>query len=133
MKPNWIAIGCISAAVSVLLGAYGAHGLQGKVSAGDYEVWRTGVLYQAIHALATIVFGLFREGRRRDGRSPGSAPGWAFLVGTILFSGPLYGHPLGAPVATLHLAPIGGLALILGWILFAIAASSAGKAPEPPG
>ena len=128
MRTNWIAVGCISAAVAVLLGAAGAHGLQNKVSGGDYEVWKTGVLYQSIHALGLIVFGLFHEGVRREGRNTGSAPGWAFLLGTILFSGPLYAHPLGAPVATLHLAPIGGFGLILGWILFARAAISTGRA-----
>lgn len=121
MKPNWIAIGCFSAALAVMLGAYGAHGLQGKVSPGDYEVWKTGVLYQSIHAVALVLFGLYREQR-----SGSAGPGWAFLLGTVLFCGPLYGHPFDAPGWTLHLAPVGGLALMVGWILFAASALRSG-------
>ena len=126
MKPNWILIGCLSAALAVMLGAYGAHGLQGKVSPADYEVWKTGVLYQAIHALALVLFGLFAEARARAGRAPSPVPGWIFFLGTILFCGPLYGHPLDAPKWTLHVAPIGGISLMLGWILFGIAAVRSG-------
>ncbi len=121
MKPNWISIGCFSAALAVMLGAYGAHGLQAKLSAGDYEVWKTGVLYQSIHAVALVLFGLYRERR-----SASAGPGWAFLVGTVLFCGPLYGHPFDAPIWTLHVAPVGGLALMVGWILFAASALRSG-------
>jgi uncharacterized membrane protein YgdD (TMEM256/DUF423 family) len=59
-------------------------------------------------------------------------PGWTFLLGTVLFCGPLYGHPLDAPPWTLHLAPIGGLALMLGWILFGVAAVRS-RTSAPPG
>jgi uncharacterized membrane protein YgdD (TMEM256/DUF423 family) len=122
MRPNWIAIGCFSAALAVMLGAYGSHGLQGKVSQGDYEVWKTAVLYESIHAVALVLFGLYRERR-----AAGEGPGWAFLLGTVLFCAPLYGHPFDAPGWTLHLAPVGGLALMLGWILFAVSALRSGR------
>jgi uncharacterized membrane protein YgdD (TMEM256/DUF423 family) len=122
MRPNWILVGCLSAALAVMLGAYGAHGIQAKVSQADYEVWKTAVLYQAIHALALVLFGIFAELRAREGRTASAVPGWTFLLGTLCFSGPLYGHPLDAPAWTLHLAPVGGLALMLGWVLFGLAA-----------
>lgn len=122
MKPNWIVIGACSAAIAVLFGAAGTHGLRDHMSAGDFEGWKTGVLYQAIHALALVLFGVFVEGRRRDGHVAHPAPGWLFLLGSIVFSGPLYAHGLGAPTAVLHAAPIGGLSLIAGWIAFAFVA-----------
>ena len=133
MKPNWILVGCLSAALAVMLGAYGAHGIQSKVSQADYEVWKTAVLYQAIHALALILFGIVAEARARADRAPSPVPGWAFLLGTILFCGPLYGHPLDAPAWTLHLAPTGGLALMLAWILFGLAAVRSGSASPTGG
>ena len=122
MKLNWIAIGAFSASVAVLLGAAGAHVLRSRVSEGDFDAWKTGVLHQAIHALGLVLFGLFQDGRRRDGRASSSLPGWAFFLGSVLFSGPLYAHALGAPEAVLHVAPVGGLTLIAGWIAFGASA-----------
>jgi uncharacterized membrane protein YgdD (TMEM256/DUF423 family) len=122
MKPNWIAIGAFSAAVAVLFGAAGAHMLRARMSENDFELWKTGVLYQVIHALGLVVFGLFQDGRRRDGRASSSLPGWAFCLGSVLFSGSLYAHALGASEAVRHVAPIGGTALIAGWVAFAVCA-----------
>jgi len=122
MKPNWIAIGSFSAAVAVLFGAAGAHVLRSRVLEGDFDLWKTGVLYQAIHALGLVLFGLYQDGRRRDGQASSSGPGWAFLVGSLLFSGALYVHALGGSGAELHVAPVGGLTLIAGWIAFAVSA-----------
>jgi len=117
MKTNWIAIGAGSAGLAVLLGAFGAHGLKDRVSPADLELWKTAVLYHAIHALALVLFGLFRQGRLR-----GSAPGWTFLLGSLFFSGSLYAYALGGPRMLVHLTPIGGLSFVAGWILFAVAA-----------
>ena len=128
MRPNWIAIGCFSAALAVMLGAYGAHGVQGKVSPEDYEVWKTAVLYHSIHSVALVLFGLYR-----DRRSGSAGPGWVLLLGTILFCAPLYGHPLEAPHWTLHLAPVGGLGLMLAWILFGASALRSGARDDPGG
>jgi uncharacterized membrane protein YgdD (TMEM256/DUF423 family) len=117
MKLNWISIGAFSAAAAVLFGAFGAHLLRSRISENDFELWKTAVLYQVIHALGLILFGLFREGRTSS-----SVPGWAFLLGSLLFSGPLYAHALGASEAVLHVAPVGGIALIVGWVAFAVCA-----------
>lgn len=122
MKTNWIAIGAISGALAVILGAAGAHALRGHVSEGDLEGWKTGVLYQAIHALALVLFGLFADARRRDGLGASSLPGWGFLLGTLLFSGSLYVHAITGSDAVLHAAPFGGACHIAGWIAFAVCA-----------
>jgi uncharacterized membrane protein YgdD (TMEM256/DUF423 family) len=132
LKPNWIAVGALSGALAVALGAFGAHGLKDRVSAADLEIWKTGVLYQAIHAVALVLFGLFRDGLGRDGRGRdgfrtkgrgwSSAPGWAFLSGSLVFSGTLYALALGGPRVLGAITPLGGLALIVGWLAFAVLA-----------
>jgi len=133
MRPNWIAIGCFSAALAVMLGAYGAHGLAKKIGPEDYEVWKTAVLYQVFHSIALVLFGLHAEGRRRDGRPASSGPGWILFLGMLLFCLPLYGHPFEAPGWTIHLAPVGGLGLMLGWILFGASALRSGAGARTGG
>src|SRR5262249_46188645 len=115
---NWTAIGAASGALAVILGAFGAHALKTRVSAEDLEIWKTAVLYHALHALALVLYGLFAE-RRDAGRSVGCA----FVAGSAIFSGTLYAIVLGAPRALGMVTPLGGLALIGAWIGFALQAS----------
>ena len=118
MKPHaWIAVGALSGAVTVALGAFGAHALKDSVPAGDLDIWRTGVLYQGLHALALVQFGLFRQ--HRPG---GGAVGWAWLAGSVIFAGSLYAMVLGGPRWLGAITPFGGVSLIAGWVLFAHAA-----------
>jgi uncharacterized membrane protein YgdD (TMEM256/DUF423 family) len=138
LKPNWIAIGALSGALAVVLGAFGAHGLKDRISPADLEIWRTGVLYQAIHAVALVLFGLFRDGLARDGfrrekRGWSSAPGWAFLSGSLVFSGTLYALALGGPRVLGAITPLGGLAFIVGWLAFAVIAIRGREPSEGPG
>ena len=77
MKPNWIAIGCFSAALAVMLGAYGAHGLQGRSPRATTRLRRRGP-HQSIHAIALVLFGLYRD------RGAGARARMAFLLGTVL-------------------------------------------------
>ena len=128
MKPNWIAIGAAWGAIAVLLGAFGAHGLKDRVTPEDLEIWKTGVLYHALHAPALVLFGLFQE-RRASGGGPGSC----FLLGSAIFSGTLYGIALGGPRALGAVTPIGGLLLIVGWVWFGLQARRSGTTGSPPG
>ncbi len=113
MKPSWIAIGAVLGALAVITGAFGAHGLKDRLSAVELEVWKTGVLYHALHAIALVLYGVFdREGR-------GRVVGWCFVAGIALFSGSLYALALGAPQAVGAITPFGGVALIVGWLAFA--------------
>ena len=125
MRSKWIAVGAFSGAIAVLLGAFGAHGLKDRVSAEDLEIWRTAVLYHALHSIALVLFGLFQERRRS-----GSAPGLLFLLGIVVFGGTLYGIVLGGPRWLGAVTPLGGLALIAGWILFGIQALRPGNASQ---
>ncbi len=109
---NWIAIGAVSAGLAVVCGAFGAHGLKTRVSPEDLTIWQTGVLYHLVHAPALVLYGLFA----RSGRQ---LAGWCFLLGTVIFSGTLYGMTLGGPRWLGAITPIGGVLLIAGWIAFA--------------
>ena len=118
MKPHgWVGVGALSGAVTVALGAFGAHALKDSVPAEDLDIWRTAVLYQGLHALALVLFGTFRQ--QRGG---GGAAGWAFVVGSVVFSGSLYALVLGGPRWLGAITPIGGVSLIVGWLAFALAA-----------
>jgi len=117
-----ISIGALWMAVAVVLGAFGAHGLEPHLKQlGSLDTWHTAVRYQSWHALGLILLGLFTlDGRRR---ALGGVAGWLLLGGSALFSGSLYALSL-APNATWlgPVTPLGGLSLILGWLAFAKAA-----------
>ncbi|PSQ73391.1 MAG: DUF423 domain-containing protein, partial [Bacteroidetes bacterium SW_7_64_58] len=57
MPQLFVALGAIAAGLAVALGAFGAHGLEGRVSPERVETFRTGVEYQMYHALALLVVG----------------------------------------------------------------------------
>lgn len=114
---------CAGAALGlsgVVLGAWGAHGLAGFVGHTNLSAWETGVLYQFIHALGLLLIGILL----RLAPSPLlSAAAVSFALGVLLFSGSLYALILGAPGWLGPVTPIGGLALIVGWLcLFAAVA-----------
>lgn len=119
---NFIVTGAVLGALAVMIGAFGAHALKESLSAHELEVFATGSQYHFYHAIALVLYGLYGKGPKW--------PGYAFITGTVLFSGSLYG------VAILHapnlgtITPIGGLAFIVGWIGFAVAAKKA--KPEAP-
>jgi uncharacterized membrane protein YgdD (TMEM256/DUF423 family) len=116
VKPNWIAVGAVLGAVSVVTGAFGAHALRDRLTPAMLDVWKTGVLYNALHALALVLYGVFDRERR------GRVAGWCFLGGTVVFSGSLYALAVGAPSWLGAITPVGGVLLIAGWIAFAMSA-----------
>ncbi|MDB6166721.1 MAG: hypothetical protein JWQ83_1861 [Lacunisphaera sp.] len=100
----------------VVLGAAGAHGPlhDALVAAGTLDTWRTAVLYHLIHAVALLALAGWTAGWpavRWAGR------GW--LAGVMLFSGSLYWLALGGPKFLGPITPLGGLALLSGWLFLA--------------
>ncbi|MCC7382347.1 MAG: DUF423 domain-containing protein [Deltaproteobacteria bacterium] len=118
MGERFAAIGAVSAFLGVAAGAFGAHGLRDRVPADLLAVWKTGAEYQLIHALALVLIGLFSISRP-SGLS--EAAGWAFVAGTVLFSGSLYLLALTGTRAFGAVTPLGGLCFLAGWALFAVA------------
>ena len=115
----WISISAAFGAFGVVMGAFAAHGLQGKVEEKALEWVRTGSHYQLIHALALLGWSLWAQAR---GQVAGSAfanfPGWGFSLGILIFSGTLYLMALGAPRWLGAITPFGGVLLILAWVIF---------------
>jgi uncharacterized membrane protein YgdD (TMEM256/DUF423 family) len=101
--------------LGVAAGAFGAHGLESRVSAEQLEWWATGARYQQIHALALLLVG-WGAGPWTRARSLAAV---AFVVGILIFAGTLYAMALGGPRLLGAITPIGGLALMLGWAAIA--------------
>ena len=100
----------------VALGAFGAHGMSGRFTPESRGWWETATLYLLVHAVA--VFAASLSGRT----GLFSTGGWAMIIGAVIFSGTLYAMTLGAPRWFGAITPIGGLGLLAGWALFAVAA-----------
>jgi len=126
---TWIRIGALLGGLAVAAGAFGAHGLREKLDARSLEVFETAAKYQMYHALALLaVGGLAMTGR---GGAPLTVAGWSFLVGILIFSGTLYGLSISGIRWLGMITPIGGLAMIVGWIALAIAAGGGAKGMGP--
>ncbi len=119
MDRLWLALGAINALISVAAGAFGAHGLRSRLSPELLAVFETGARYQMYHALGLLALGLWARG----GTSGlGVAAGWTMLGGIVVFSGSLYVLALSGIRGFGAITPIGGLALLVAWALFAAVA-----------
>ena len=99
--------------VAILLGAFGAHGLKGRIEEGLIEAFQTGVQYQIYHCLALLIISiLMREWGRNLALDIAS---YAFMLGVLLFSGSLYLLALTNIKWLGPITPIGGLCFIVGW------------------
>ena len=117
--------GSALAGLGVAAGAFGAHGLEGRIEADLLAVFETGARYHVIHALALLVVGLVGRIEEVAGRNADrafEAAAWLFTVGIAVFAGSLYalavtGHRwLGA------VTPVGGACLLAGWAAMAAGA-----------
>ncbi|MAV84702.1 MAG: DUF423 domain-containing protein [Puniceicoccaceae bacterium] len=115
MTHQYRLLGSILAFSAVLFGAFGAHALKETLSAHDsVQTWETAVRYQMWHALALILLssnGLSNPIPKMTGP--------CFVVGSLLFSGSLYGLALDGPKWLGPVTPLGGLCLMIGWLLLA--------------
>lgn len=112
----WVFVGGISGVTSVAAGAFGAHALRSKLTPDMLAVFETGSRYQMYHAIALVLVGLIAT--RTQGASV-TVAGWAFLAGTVLFSGSLYALALSGTRALGAITPFGGVAFIVGWLALA--------------
>lgn len=125
----WLAWGALLAGLGVVSGAFGAHGLKhfletsrgltGDALARAHDVYETAVRYQMYHALAVIAVGL------AGSRAPSNwlnAAGCCFTLGTAMFSGWLYAGVFLGPLPLPYVVPLGGLVLIVAWLLLAVGA-----------
>ncbi len=113
---HWITLAAgLLGFTGVGLGAFGAHALKETLAAaGTLPLWQTAVLYQLIHAVALLAVGAWP--------AVGNQAHWiarSWTAGVLLFCGSLYGLALGGPKFLGPVTPLGGLALLAGWLLVA--------------
>jgi len=122
---RWIVYGAVLAALAVVMGAFGAHGMEDYLAQFEngvrrMDVWKTAAHYHLVHAIGLILVGLTPSGKPKLI----NIAAWLLVIGIAIFSGLLYIYSytdiriLGAFV------PIGGVSMIAGWITFAVAAYS---------
>lgn len=110
-------------ASAVALGAWAAHGLEAGHGRHAVELVETGVRYQLVHAVAVcaaVALSFHLDGKPSAARWMAVAA-WLFVLGSVLFSGALHLLAFGAPRWLGMVAPVGGLALIVGWLALALA------------
>lgn len=145
---SWIVVGALLAALSIVLGAFAAHGLEGRLGSlyanevrqiAGFEVpasfkyardFTTAATYQMYHALGLILLGLIagQEPRRSHWLAA-----WCFVLGIALFSGSLYVLVLTGQRWLGAITPFGGMLMIIGWVLFALAALAKPDVAEADG
>ena len=117
-RARWfLVLGAFNAAIAVALGAAGTHAL--KAQSADSAGWFSLALqYHQYHALGLILVGLAAD--RFPAAKPFAWSGWLMLCGILFFSGSLYLLSLAGIQAMHALIPVGGIAFITAWLLFAI-------------
>lgn len=119
MSRLFLVTGALLGGLAVAAGAFGAHGLKSLLeTSGQAGNWETAARYALGHALATVVAGLWAA--IRPSRFLAAA-GWCFLAGTAIFSGCLFALAVSGVKLLGAVVPVGGLLLIAGWTLLAVA------------
>jgi len=116
----WLLVAAINGALAVAAGAFGAHGLQGRIDAHALQIFETGARYHMYHALA---IGLAAFSIRDAAATPATAAAGFFLAGILLFSGSLYLLALTGVRLIGIVTPFGGVCFLVGWICLAFAAT----------
>jgi len=119
MAQFFLITGAVAMALAVGFGAFGAHIVQDILSAERLEVYKTGVEYHFYHAIGLLIIGATALHMPENNLLSWS--GWLLLAGILIFSGSLYLLTLTDTAWLGAVTPIGGVAFIAGWILFAIA------------
>jgi uncharacterized membrane protein YgdD (TMEM256/DUF423 family) len=111
MRFGWLAVSAASGLLAVAAGAFGAHGLRGRIAPEQLASWQTAAHYHLLHSVVMLALALHASATERPlGASP-----WLFATGIALFSGSIYGLVLGLPRWLGPVTPVGGLALLAGW------------------
>ena len=114
-----IVLGASLLAVGVIIGAFGAHGLEKMVEASKLATFETGVRYHFYHALAVLITGVIALVRPNFNAK---MPVLFFLVGILLFSFNCYLYVVTGIKTMAMIVPVGGFSFIFGWISLALQA-----------
>ncbi|WP_270088324.1 DUF423 domain-containing protein [Sphingobacterium sp. SYP-B4668] len=109
---------------AVILGAFGAHGLEGKISDDLIGTWETANQYHFYHTFALLFLATFSRAKNTSIR----VAFFAFVIGILLFSGSLYILSVrevtgfGNVSILGPITPLGGVCFMIGWVGLFIAA-----------
>lgn len=112
--PSWTAVAAVLLALAVALGAFGAHGLRGRIDDYSMNVYERAVMYHFVHALGLLIVSTMPK------PSGVNWPAWLLVAGIVLFSGSLYVLAITGVRALGAVTPFGGVAFIAAWIVLAI-------------
>ena len=122
MKRSGLGLAGALGFTAVAFGAFGAHGLRGRLSPAMLEVYRTGALYHLVHAVAALAVALAGDKLRR-----GRLILTLLAAGIVVFAGSLYALAI-TGVGTLGaITPLGGLLLLAAWAFVALEAAPSAK------
>jgi uncharacterized membrane protein YgdD (TMEM256/DUF423 family) len=107
----WLKIAAVAGFVGVALGAFGAHGLRGRLPENLMSAYQTGVLYHLLHAVALLSLALYARATNESVTLAAAL----LLAGIVLFSGSLYAMALSGITRIAIVTPLGGLCLLAGW------------------
>ncbi len=125
MNSKLFTIGAISTALAIALGAFGAHGLEDKLSEHYLEVFETGVRYQMYNSLGLMLLGILQH--LINGNKRVQLAGMLILAGVIIFSGSLYILAVTQFSKLGMITPIGGILKIAGWLTAAFSLKATRK------
>ncbi|MDJ0636599.1 MAG: DUF423 domain-containing protein [Xenococcaceae cyanobacterium MO_188.B29] len=123
MTRFFLSIAAILAGLSVASGAFASHALKERLSERALAIFETGSKYQMYHALALLAIGVLLS-RSEVASTLLNTAGFAFIAGVVLFSGSLYALSLSGIKWLGAVAPLGGVAFLVGWGCLAVAAWS---------
>ncbi|MCU6710384.1 DUF423 domain-containing protein [Paenibacillus sp. J5C_2022] len=121
MFPKYFIIGAVNAAIAIALGAFGAHGLEDKLTQHYLDVFETGVRYHMYGALGLMLIALLDKAIQ--GSKHVRTGGRLLLTGIVIFSGSLYILAVTGFSKLGMITPIGGVAMLAGWV-FVIAGAA---------
>lgn len=119
----FIATAAVLGGLSVAAGAFASHALKDRLSERSLEIFETAARYQMYHALALLLVALLLS-RAEVAQPLLITTGIAFISGVVLFCGSLYALSLSEIKGLGAVAPLGGVAFLVGWACLAIAALS---------
>lgn len=111
---NWVQLGSLFMFLGVVLGAFGSHALRPRISEYYFDIYKTGVLYHFIHALALFIVAWLTT---QSADPKVHFAGICFILGIFLFSGSLYLLSISEIKWLGAITPLGGLAFLVGWFL----------------
>jgi uncharacterized membrane protein YgdD (TMEM256/DUF423 family) len=119
---KWTAVGAWALALAVMIGAFGAHGLRGRLDDYSMNIYERAVFYHFVHALGILIVAALAA----VGVLSRRATDWIcglLAAGIVLFSGSLYALALSGQRALGAITPFGGVSFIAAWVVLAITAA----------